>query len=411
MKRLGIYGGSFNPIHIGHIKAANAFYDEMKLDELIIMPTAVSPFKTDDPDNDPRERLKMVNAAFENSDRNIIVSDYEIEKGGKSYTYLTLEHFSSPENELYFLMGTDMLLSLDGWKNPDIILKLATVCHIRREDVDPETEKAIEEARSRYEKEYNAKIIDLVSEPFEVSSTEIRNAVKEGKSISGLVTPEVEEIIKKDKLYLTCPLYAAVRTLVKEKRWKHIFGTEEEAKSLSQIFDLSETDSERLRRAALLHDITKYLTRDEHLAFLDSVGVTPDEGTLASDKTLHQMSGAYMAKKLYPDYVDDAVFDAIRYHTTGKAEMPLLTKLMYLCDFIEPTRTFPDCVKLRAIFYEMIEKGNKLRVLDEIMLIALDMTVADLKENGHPIHSDTEKAREYIIEKLKENNYGRKESI
>ena len=166
-----------------------------------------------------------------------------------------------------------------------------------------------------------------------------------------------------------------------------------------------------MRCAALLHDITKYLTRDEHLAFLDSVGVTPDEGTLASDKTLHQMSGAYMARKLYPDYVDDAVFDAIRYHTTGKADMSLLTKLMYLCDFIEPTRTFPDCVKLRAIFYEMIEKGNKLRILDEIMLIALDMTIADLKENGHPIHSDTEKAREYIIEKLKENNYGRKESI
>ncbi|MBQ7779026.1 MAG: nicotinate-nucleotide adenylyltransferase [Clostridia bacterium] len=411
MKRLGIYGGSFNPIHIGHIKAANAFYDEMKLDELIIIPTAVSPFKTDDLDNDPYERLKMAKAAFENSDRNITVSDYEIKKGGKSYTYLTLEHFSSPDRELYFLMGTDMLLSLDGWKNPDIILKLATVCHARREDVDSETEKAIEEAKSRYESEYNAKIIDLVSEPFEVSSTEIRNAVKEGKSISGLVSPEVEEIIKKDKLYLSCPLYAAVRTLVKEKRWKHIFGTEEEAKALSKIFDLSETDSERLRRAALLHDITKYLTREEHLAFLEGVGVTPDDGTLASDKTLHQMSGAYMAKKLYPDYVDDAVFDAIRYHTTGKADMPLLTKLMYLCDFIEPTRTFPDCVKLRVIFYEMIEKGNKLRVLDEIMLIALDMTVADLVENGHPIHSDTEKAREYIIEKLKENNYGRKESI
>ena len=91
--------------------------------------------------------------------------------------------------------------------------------------------------------------------------------------------------------------------------------------------------------------------------------------------------------------------------------MPITTKLMYLSDFIEPTRTFPDCVKLRAIFYGMIEKGDKLKTLDEIMLISLDMTIADLKDNGHPIHSDTEKAREYIIEKLKENNYGRKESI
>ncbi len=249
MKRLGIYGGSFNPIHIGHIKAANAFYDEMKLDELIIIPTAVSPFKTDDPDNDPFERLKMVKAAFENNGRNITVSDYEITKGGKSYTYLTIEHFSSTDTELYFLMGTDMLLSLDGWKNPDIILKLATVCHVRREDVDPDTERAIEEAKVRYESKYNAKIIDLLSEPFEVSSTEIRNAVKEGKSISNFVTPEVESIIKSDRLYLPCPLYATVRKLVREKRWRHIFGTEEEALCLSEIFDLSEKDRERLRRA------------------------------------------------------------------------------------------------------------------------------------------------------------------
>ncbi len=411
MKRLGIYGGSFNPIHIGHIRAANAFYDEMKLDELIIMPTAVSPFKTNDTDNDPHERLKMAKAAFENDGRNVTVSGYEIENGGNSYTYLTLEHFSSPENEMYFLMGTDMLLSLDRWKNPDIILKLATVCHARREDIDPETENAIEEAKARYKNDYNARIIDLDLTPFEVSSSQIRQAVKEGKSISNFVTPEVEEIIRNDRLYLNCPLYATVRKLVREKRWKHIFATEEEALRLSDIFDLPQSDKEKLRVAAVLHDITKYLTRDEHLALLKEMGVTPDEGTLASDKTLHQMTGAYLAKKLHPDAVDDTVFDAIRYHTTGKADMPITTKLMYLSDFIEPTRTFPDCVKLRAIFYGMIEKGDKLRTLDEIMLIALDMTVADLKENGHPIHSDTEKAREYIIEKLKENNYGRKESI
>ena len=411
MKRLGIYGGSFNPIHIGHIRAANAFYDEMKLDELIIIPTAVSPFKTNDPDNDPYERLKMAKTAFENGKRNVTVSDYEIEKGGKSYTYLTLEHFSSPDTELFFLMGTDMLLSLDGWRNPDIILKLATVCHIRREQIDPETEKAIEEAKARYEKEYGARIVDILSEPFEVSSTQVRNAVKEGKSISDLVTPEVERIIKNDRLYLSCPLYATVRKLVREKRWRHIFGTEEESLCLSKIFDLSEMDRERLRRAAVLHDITKYLTREEHLSLLSEMGVTPDEGTLSSDKTLHQMTGAYLAKKLHPDMVDDAVFDAIRYHTTGKADMPLLTKLMYLSDFIEPTRTFPDCVKLRAIFYDKIEGGNKLKTLDEIMLISFDMTIADLIENGFPIHEDTKKGREYIIEKLKENNYGRKESI
>lgn len=411
MKRLGIYGGSFNPIHIGHIRAARSFYDEMKLDELIIMPTAVSPFKASDSDNDPRERLKMAKAAFENDERSITVSDYEIEKGGSSYTYLTLEHFSSPDTELYFLMGTDMLLSLDNWKNPDIILKLATVCHVRRENTDPDTEREISEAKARYESKYNAKIIDLALVPLEISSSKIRRAVKDGQSISDFVTPEVEAIIKADRLYLPCPLYATVRKLVREKRWRHIFATEEEALRLADIFDLSQSDKEKLRTAAVLHDITKYLTRGEHLDLLNEMGVTPDEGTLASEKTLHQMTGAYLAKKLHPDKVDGAVFDAIRYHTTGKADMPLMTKLMYLSDFIEPTRTFPDCVRLRGIFYSMIGRGDKLKTLDEIMLISLDMTIADLIDNGHPIHSDTEKAREYIKEKLKENNYGRKESI
>ncbi len=411
MKRLGIYGGTFNPIHIGHINSAHAFYDAMKLDELIIMPAAVSPFKAESSDNDPNERLKMARAAFENDERNIIVSDYEISNGGKSYTYLTLEHFSSHDTELFFLMGTDMLLSLDTWRNPDIILKLAAICHVRRKECDANTEKAIDEAIRRYKENYNARIFDLEAEPFEISSTDIRQHVNEGKDISSFVTPEVGRIIKNDRLYRDCPLYATVRRLVREKRWKHIFSTEEEALCLADIFGLSAGEKEKLRRAAVLHDITKYYTKDEHLSCLSELGITPDIDTLASEKTLHQMSGAYLARKLHPDIVDDDVFDAIRYHTTGKENMTLITKLMYLSDFIEPTRTFPDCVKLRALFYDNIEKGDKLRVLDEIMLISFDMTIADLKENGFPIHSDTEKGRDYIFKKLKENQNGRKESF
>ncbi len=403
MKRVGIYGGSFNPIHLGHIKSARAFYDAMKLDELIIMPTAVSPFKVNSVENDPNERLKMVRAAFENDERNITVSDFEISNGGTSYTYLTLEHFSNPENELFFLMGTDMLLSLEGWKNPDIILRLASVCHARRKDSDPETEKAIREAITSYKNNYNAKIYDLDTEPFEISSTVIRNAVKEGKDISSFVSPEVGAIIEGDRLYRSCPLYATVRRLVREKRWKHIFATEDEALRLADIFELSGENKEKLRRAAVLHDITKYFTYGEHISCLSEMGITLDSETLASEKTFHQISGAYLARKLHPDLVDDDVFDAIRYHTTGRENMPLLTKLMYLSDFIEPTRTFPDCVKLREIFYDRIKEGDRMRTLDEVMLLSLDMTIADLKENGFPIHSDTEKGREFIYKTLKES--------
>jgi nicotinate-nucleotide adenylyltransferase len=113
MKKLGIYGGTFNPIHNGHIKAAEAFYDTVGLDELLIMPTFVSPHKEMMKGDDPSYRLEMTSLAFDGNVRNITVSDYEISKGGKSYTYLTLEHFSSSDTELFFLMGTDMFLCLD----------------------------------------------------------------------------------------------------------------------------------------------------------------------------------------------------------------------------------------------------------------------------------------------------------
>lgn len=401
MKRLGIYGGTFAPIHYGHIRAARAFYDELSLDELLIMPAAIPPHKEISFENEPALRLEMARAAFEDESRNITVSDHEISKGGKSYTYLTLEHFCNEGIQLFFLVGTDMLLSLDRWKNPDKIFSLCTICHVRRSDTDANAEALISEAKNRYKYNYKADIIDVTIEPFEVSSTEIRNAVREGMDISQYVPRSVEKIILEARLYRSSPLYKTIRERVKRKRWAHIFSTEDEAMRLSDIFSLSEQDKQRLRSAAILHDLTKYYTKDEHISYLESIGVEIDDDTLKSEKTLHQLSGAYLSKQLHPDIVDDAVFNAIRYHTTGKADMSLTQKLMYLSDYIEPTRTFPDCVKLRKMFYDRIGGKDKMRVLDEIMLESFDMTVSDLTENSLPIHRDTAKGREFIIKQLK----------
>ena len=396
MKKRGIYGGTFNPIHNGHVRAAETFYDKIGLDELLIMPTFVSPHKEMEKGDDPSYRLEMARLAFDDNERNITVSDYEIERGGKSYTYLTLEHFKSPDTRLYFLVGTDMFLCLDRWRNPQSIFDAATIVLMRRED-DKENSEAIEEKKCCYERDFGAKIEFLAASPIELSSSFVRELVSNGEDINEYVNKCVAKYISSYRLYSTDPIYNAVRELVPKKRHRHIFGTVDEALCLAKIYGLSSKETEELRIAAALHDITKYFTPEEHIGYLKGVGIPIDSETLKSHKTYHQLSGAVMARQLFPDMVNDTVFGAIRYHTTAKADMTLIEKLMYLSDYIEPNRTFSDCVKLREYFYTKINRGeNKSDVLLDTLILSLEMTINDLKSEGHPIHKDTANALEFL---------------
>ncbi len=396
MKKLGIYGGTFNPIHNGHIKAAENFYDEIGLDELLIMPTFISPHKEMGKGDDPSYRLEMAELAFEKNERNIVVSDYEIERGGKSYTYLTLEHFKCPEVELFFLVGTDMFLCLDRWKNPQNIFDAATIVLMRRED-EHDVSEALNEKKKIYENKFGAKIVFLKSDPIELSSSFVRGVASSGDDVSESVGESVAKYISSYRLYTSDPIYNAVRELVPKKRHRHIFGTVDEALRLAEIFCLSFKEVEDLRVAAALHDITKYFSRDEHVRYLEGKGISIDSETLKSHKTYHQLSGAVRARELFPDAVNDTVFNAIRYHTTAKADMSITEKIMYLSDYIEPNRTFPDCVKLREYFYTKINNGeNKDDVLCDTLILSLEMTINDLKSEGYPIHKDTSEALEFL---------------
>ncbi len=189
-------------------------------------------------------------------------------------------------------------------------------------------------------------------------------------------------------------------SLVVGKRLRHILGTEEECLRLAAIFSLSEKETERLATAALLHDITKRFSREEHLAYLQDKGVLVGEDFLRAEKTLHALSGAHYAREHYPDVTDGAVFDTILCHTTGRADMTLLQKLLYLADYIEPNRTFPDCVTLRQYFYGRIEGGDAPRaVLHDTLVLSFDMTISDLLKARCPIHSDTVAAWNFLTSK------------
>ncbi len=203
-RTVGIYGGTFSPPHIGHISAAKAFYEEIRPDSLLIMPTYTPPHKVAY-DIDPLHRMNMAKLAFsadEGFDDTVTVCDFELTKKDVSYTYQTLEHFASPDTELYFLCGTDMFLTLDKWKNPDIIFKLSTIVLALREDATEEISRQISIFKELYEKDYNAKIIILKNRPITVSSSELRSAISSGKDASDFLTGPVYDYIKINKLYL-----------------------------------------------------------------------------------------------------------------------------------------------------------------------------------------------------------------
>ena len=171
-QRLGIYGGTFSPPHLGHFRAAESFISGAELDKLLIMPDGTPPHKTEYGNATAEDRLSMCRIAFSSLPKTEI-SDFEILRGGKSYTYLTLEAFSTPDTELYFLCGTDMLLTLDRWRCPEVIFDLATICYVRRED-DRDNDALIKEKVAEYRERFSARILEMPHTVLEISSSALR---------------------------------------------------------------------------------------------------------------------------------------------------------------------------------------------------------------------------------------------
>ena len=177
-RKIGLYGGTFNPPHLGHIGAAEAFCREARLDELIIMPDFLPPHKEVAAGVSPEDRLNMSHLAFKHIN-GATVSDLEIKRGGRSYTSVTLEELYSEETEIYFLCGTDMILTMSEWYRPEKIFELATICYVRRE-TDEETTKLIEARIREYELKFSARVIKIPLDVIEISSTSLRELIKRG---------------------------------------------------------------------------------------------------------------------------------------------------------------------------------------------------------------------------------------
>ena len=194
-------------------------------------------------------------------------------------------------------------------------------------------------------------------------------------------------------------LRESVREGMSEKRFRHTAAVEKMAARLGELYAPDKIDI--LRAAALLHDITKEYSSEKQLQICREFGIIISKQDILTPKTFHAKTAAALIPTRYPEFADPEVISAVRWHTTGRADMSLLEKIVYLADYIDESRTFPDCVALRNLFWDAVPEKmspeEREAHLDQVLIRSFDMTLAGLIEDGAPVSDDTFSARNSLI--------------
>ncbi len=392
MARIGIYGGSFDPPHLGHILAAKEFRRVLELDKLLLIPAAVPPHKSlaeGSPDGKTRAELLQLAAKDLPFAQ---VDDIELRREGISYTVDTVRALREeyPEDELFLCMGTDMFESFSSWRQPEEIAAMTTVAMAHRVDAD---RNRLAELTESFERNFGKAPILIENEHIEISSTHVRRLLILGGA-EQYVSPQVLKKIEEKGLYGVgmCrkdlsfeELKAQSLRLHKKKRIAHVIGCSETAKRLALIHGADPVDAER---AGILHDVTKALTGEDQLRLCEKYGMMISEFERKHTKLLHAVTGAAVAREVFGE--NDAVCQAIRWHTSGRADMTTLEKIIYIADYMEPNRDFPGVDRLR----QLAESD-----LDAALLLGLEMTAAHLREQGAEMGRHSIEAIEHLKEK------------
>ena len=201
-------------------------------------------------------------------------------------------------------------------------------------------------------------------------------------------------------------LRETIKVSMSEKRSFHTLAVEQMAIRLGEIY--APNDISILRAASLLHDITKELPIEKQIELCNEYNVELSDNDIFATKTLHARTAAEKIKRDFPEFADQKVIDAVRWHTTGRMGMSITEKLIYLSDYIDDSRKFPDCVRLRDYFFDFNFKDSseteKLSHLHDTLILSYDMTISALLADGVPVAKETFDARnELVCEKLKAN--------
>ncbi len=388
MERIGIFGGTFNPPHIGHIQAAEQAMARLNLDRLLLIPAGSAPHKSLLPPGSasPEQRLEMLRLS---ASPRMEVSDMEILRDGKSYTWETVRCLRQchPDAKLYLLLGSDMFLTFLDWRAPEEIWGAAALAVLCRGDSGEMPRISAQAARLR---ELGAEVTLVENTAVPISSTQMRRLLAFGCA-EEFLNPPTAAYIRAHGLYDTgenwkhlpmAELESIVIRLLNPNRVAHVLGCRDTAVALAERWGADVTDA---ARAGILHDVTKALDGPLQLTLCRSYGKILDNFSRKYPKTLHALTGSLVAQRIFGE--NEAVVSAICSHTTGKPNMNTLEKIIYVADYMEPNRDFPGVERLRTLAYQDLDGALKL---------GLEMTLEHLAWQGAEVSPASREALAWL---------------
>lgn len=398
MKKMGLFGGTFDPIHKGHISMALRLAQKMELDGVVLMPTFVPPHKIKENMASAEHRLAMCRLAAEEYPL-LCVSDLELQRGGASFTVDTLTALCEqyPDTQWYLLVGADMFTTLRTWHRFADIAQMTVLCTIAREGTD--TDKLTEYAAALQADGVRCFVDVCPVEPY--SSTQVRERIAAGETVADLVGEKVEAYIRANGLYRQADgmksqtadeqFIAIIRSRLSDYRFHHSLCVAQEAKRLAELYG---ADADKAYTAGILHDIMKDTPKEAQRQIFADYAVDLDDVEKRSTTLWHARSGEVFLRHVL-GVTDEEILSAVRYHTTGRAGMSLLEQVLFTADFTSADRDYPDVSVMREYANQSLVKAIRYGV---------EYTIRDLIEQGRPVHPDTLAVYNEIV--LSEGNGG-----
>ncbi len=355
MKKIGILGGTFNPIHNAHIAIAYAAKDQLSLDEVWFMPAGTPPHKQMDIEVSAKDRIEMVRLAIAPF-KGFVLCDIEADKKEPCYTYETLKKIKHDhkEDSLYFIIGGDSFLQFSSWVKPNKICSYADIVVARRSAPSDMDDQTFSQLKEKYESSYKAKFYELEWNWMDISSTDIRNRLCQGLDVVDLVPEPVMDYIQKNQLYtdqrinFINQIQEDLKQELKPSRYEHTLGVMHTAANLAFAHGY---DYKNAMLAGLLHDCAKNIPNDEKISLCEKNNIPITHIEYNQPQLLHGKLGAYLARTKY-EILDEEILHSIEVHTTGCANMSTLDLIIYIADYIEPRRDkAPRLEEVRRMAY------------------------------------------------------------
>ncbi len=376
--KIGIFGGTFNPIHEGHLRMIKKVKDKLELDVVYFVPSYMTPDKQFEVERiDPKHRLEMTKLAVKGAKVSWLrVSDFEHKQKKVSYTYRTIEYFVSrfPRDELYWIMGEDRYKGFDSWRNSSYIKeKTNVVIYRRNEQINPELKK-------------DKDIIYLPEQFYDYSSTQVLNDLR-----WDFVPDSVKQYIASNRLYLKTLAFNVLR----EKRYEHTIAVASHAKRLSVRYRYK--NKENAWYAGIIHDLFKLFDEQYLRDYIKKWDVNKEfEVDGIPFPALHGFAAALWMREEYM-WDNKELFDAIASHTLSKPNTTKIDKILYVADKVSTDRKGDKVGKLRKLAYVNLDLTYQ-KILKEL--------VKKLESRELPIHKDTiEAVRENYDPRFKRNKY------